>query len=160
MRRFSVVLALLAAVSLPRVSLAGVIESYAFDSVTSALEVTRPISVSPPPQGTFTGALEIAFTSDVSGAIVGGPATADLEDPGAGNLVGDTLSFGGALGSFHAFGSFTRTLAGLTFDVAGLSVVASLTFNGEETGRVIVPEPGTVLLLALALGALLVARRR
>ena len=224
MRRFSVALTLLTAVSLARISDAGVIVSYAFDSVTSTLDVTSPISVSLPPQGTFTGALEIAFTSDVSGAIAAGPATlnaftldtnlnisstlfgqpftltgpasAELEDPVAGNLVGTTLSFGGATGSFHAFGSLTcggtvctlggftpgvprafdgsasvslpeltlasipGTLAGLPVNVAGLSVVASLTFNGEETGRVIVPEPGAGLLFALALGALLAARRR
>ena len=222
MHRFALVLALLAAASLPRISEAEVIVSYGFDSLTSTLAITSPLSVAIPPQGSFEGIIEITFTSDVAGAIVDGPATlnvfnldtdlniatnflgpvtlvgpasAELEDPVAGNLVGNTLSFAGAQGSFHAFGSLTcggaicaaggftpgmprafdgsasvalpaltlasihGTLAGLTFTVGGLSVVASLTFNGEETGREIVPEPAVALLLALAAGALVVRRR-
>jgi len=224
MRRSIASAAILVGLTLPRVVDAGVIVSYAFDSVTSTLSITSPAMVSIPPQGTFDGIIAVTFSTDIAGAIVNGPATlddftlstnlnisttlfslpvtlvgpanAELETAVAGNLTGNTLSFGSAPGSFHAFGSlacggspcaasgFTTgvprafdgsasvplpemtlasihgTLAGLTFSVGGLSLVASLEFNGTETGREIVPEPSDLILVGLIAGALLVARRR
>ncbi|HTO07853.1 MAG TPA: hypothetical protein VMR86_12450 [Myxococcota bacterium] len=55
-------------------------------------------------------------------------------------------------------GSIHGTLTGLTFTVGSASIVATLTINGDETGRQI-PEPAAAALLTLA-GSLLALRGR
>ena len=49
--------------------------------------------------------------------------------------------------------SIHGTLTGLEFNVGGVAILANLTFDAPETGREVLPEPTTALLLALA-GAL------
>jgi len=55
-----------------------VIVDYAFDTTTTTLAFTSPVSLSIPPQGTLTGDVHVTYTSDAQGNIVNGPATLDL----------------------------------------------------------------------------------
>lgn len=200
-----------------------VIVDYAFSDPNSTLSITSPISATIPP-GSIDGQIRVAYTSDPLGDIENGPATleilnldanldvssnllgqpftltgpasAHLQSPVDGELTGgNQLDFGGAMGSFHAFGTLTctgtpcglvhfpsgtpvpfdgtgsaplptlalasihGTLTGLTFTVGSVSIVASLTINGEETGRQL-PEPGVAALVALTGALALGARRR
>jgi len=112
-----------------------VIVDYAFDTTTTTLAFTSPVSLSIPPQGTLTGDVHVTYTSDAQGNIVNGPATldllnlqsdlnintmflgqavtitgpveADLVDAVTGTLTGNQLSFNGAAGTFHGSGTIT-----------------------------------------------------
>ncbi|HTO55984.1 MAG TPA: PEP-CTERM sorting domain-containing protein [Myxococcota bacterium] len=126
----------IACLGLARGAAATVIVDYGYDDTNSTLTVSSPAAVSIPPQGTLEGTVRISYSSNSSGDIVNGPATLDvfdlnsnlniqtnlggavsltgpastsLEDPVEGTLTGNQLSFGGAMGMFHAFGSITCT---------------------------------------------------
>jgi hypothetical protein len=109
---------------------------YAFDQTNSTFSITSPIQASIPP-GTMDGQIRVSYTSDSLGNITNGPATleilnvdagldvqstffnqpftltgpvsAHLDSPVDGELTGNQLDFGNALGSFHAFGTVTCT---------------------------------------------------
>jgi len=111
-----------------------VVVDYSFDT-TTVLNVTSPVNLSIPPQGTLAGDVDVTYSTDIHGNITDGPATldvlnlqsdldisttylftpvtfvgpveADLVSPVAGTLSGSELSFNGAAGTFHASGTIT-----------------------------------------------------
>jgi hypothetical protein len=140
MRYLWVTLAAVVSFALPQHASALIIVDYAFDhSVNTFLEITSPVSIKIPPQGTLDGQIQVVYTSDSSGNIIDGPATLNmfdissvlnisttsilgpftitsntpvtvsLNDPVAGSLAGALLSFGGASGSFHGAGTIRCT---------------------------------------------------
>jgi len=112
-----------------------VIVDYRFDSTNTTLDITSPAAVAIPPQGTLSGDIHVTYSSDALGDIADGAATldvlnfqsdldintvfggqnvsftgpvnAELQIAVAGELTGNQLSFNGASGTFHGFGSIT-----------------------------------------------------
>jgi hypothetical protein len=152
----------IACLGLARGAGATVIVDYGYNDTTSTLMVSSPAAVSIPPQGTLEGTVRISYSSNSSGDIVDGPATLDvfdlnsnldiqtnlggpvtltgpasasLEDPVEGTLTGTQLSFGGAIGTFHAFGSITCT--GTPCALVSLPSGSPVAFDG--TGSVPLP---------------------
>jgi hypothetical protein len=112
---------------------ANVIVSYGFDETNSTFSITSPVQLTIPP-GTIDGVVKVAYSSDSQGNIENGPATLEVLDldanmistPGTvggipftltgpvsahlvsaveGELTGDQLDFGSALGTFDASGN-------------------------------------------------------
>jgi hypothetical protein len=182
-RFFPALVLVLAAVALARDGRAMVIVDYAFDSTNTTLTITSPAAVSIPPQGTLSGDIHVTYSGnglditdgpatldllnlhsdlDISTTFAGqavtftGPVNAELEDAVPGQLTGNQLSFNGALGTFHGFG--TITCGGTVCGFINLPAGQPKTFDGSAA----VPLPvmtvaslhGTITGLTFVVGGL------
>lgn len=168
MRHLLLGLVAVASLTLAQRAAALALVDYPLDGVNSKLTITSPFSAVIPPSGTLDGLIRVAYTSDSSGNIIDGPATlqmfevssdlniatsvpvlgsftltgpvaANLKSPVVGALAGNTLSFGGATGNFHAEGTVTCT--GAPCSVASLPNGQPFPFQGDR----LVPVPTLTL---------------